>query len=180
MKKDFTLPNKEIKEIVKTFSKNKHETIFQSLSWIKNNFEKMNYDKKVFRKRDAGEIVESKKPMGCTDFAIAFLSFMRALDIRASYVETISEENISNLTENPNEKIPLNGHVFVRVKLEDISIIVDPTTSQIYLGDDLPTSSMFPNSIILDEGKDFSELGLNTTEDIIKKAKRLIPKSSSF
>jgi hypothetical protein len=162
--KDFTLPKKEIHKIIKTFSENKYEAIFNSILWIKKNMKKINYNKEFFRKRDAGEIVNSKEFMGCTDLALVFLSFMRALDINASYIETISEETMLEL----NKDIPVKGHVFVRVKLEKISMIVDPTSFQIFLGDNLPTPSMFPKSIIIGEGKDFSELGLYKTEDIKK------------
>ncbi len=166
--KDFTLPNKEIKKTVKTFSENKYETIFDSILWIKKNMKKINYNKDFFRKRDASEIVSSKEFMGCTDLALVFLSFMRALDINASYIETISKETMLEL----NKDIPVKGHVFVRVKLEKTSMIVDPTSFQIFLGDNLPISSMFPQSVIIGEGKDFSELGLYNTGDIRRCAKK--------
>jgi hypothetical protein len=166
--KDLTLPNKEIYKIVKTFSKNKYEAIFDSIRWIKKNMKKIDFDKKFFRKRDASEIVNSKEFMGCTDLALVFLSFMNALNINASYIETVSKDTLQEL----NKSKTVKGHIFVRVKLEKISMIVDPTSFQIFLGDSLPTSSMFPNSIIIGEGKDFSELGLFNTEDIEKFAQK--------
>ena len=172
--KDITLPDEEIKKITKAFSDNKYKAIFNSLLWVKNNLEVIDFDKDKFRKRDASEIVKSRKFMGCTDVAIVFLSFMRALGIKANYLETISERTITDFIKYPNRNFSISGHIFVRVFLDDISMIVDPTSLQILLRNNLPAHSMFPDAIQIAEGKDFIELDIDSEEKIRQHTKAFI------
>jgi len=177
MKKDMTIPSDEIISITKKFSQNKYKAIFESVLWIKNNLEKIDYNRNIFRKRDASEIVKSREVMGCSDIALVFISFMRALDIKASYMETISEGTLVDLIKYPNKKdIPVAGHIFVRVEIDDIPMIVDPTASQILLRSDLPAPSMFPDSVLIGEGKDFVSLDIDSVDKIRKHTKEFIRK----
>ncbi|PKN02744.1 hypothetical protein CVU76_01770 [Candidatus Dojkabacteria bacterium HGW-Dojkabacteria-1] len=177
MRKDITMPNDEIISITKNFSKNKYKAIFESMFWIKKNLEKMDYDRGLFRKRDASEIVKSKKFMGCTDVGLVFISLMRSLGIKATYMETISEGTLVDFIKYPDKEISISGHIFVRVEIEDISMIVDPMTFQILLINNLPAHSMFSDAVIIAEGKDFVELDMNSEEKIRKNTIKFVKKT---
>lgn len=178
MKRDITLPSGEILEIVKKFSDDKYQALFESLNWIKNNLGQMGYDETLFRKRDASEIVKSGKYTGCTDVALVFLSLMRALRIKVTYLETISEKTLADLIKYPEEKFPISGHIFVRVFFDKMSVIVDPMNYQILLRNNLPVYSMFPEVVTIAEGKDFMELDLDSEEKIRGKAREFIKDST--
>jgi hypothetical protein len=173
MNKDVSAPNGEIIKIVDKFSENKYKALLESLYWIKNNLAQTD-DETLFRKRDAGEIVKSGKYTGCTDVALVFLALMRALGVKATYMETVSKRTLADLAKYPDENVPITGHIFVRVFLEKTSVIVDPMNYQILLRNNLPAASMFPEVETIAEGKNFVALDLDNEEKIREKAKEFI------
>jgi len=176
MQKDITKPNEEIKSVVKQFSKNKFKAVIEVMLWIRKNFSIERYDRELFRKRDTVELFKSKRLKGCSDVAILYISFMRALGIKATYLETISKETLEQYSKEFEEKIPITGHTFVRVNIDNMSFIVDPMYLQILLREKLPTDSMFVDSVLIGEGKDYIELGMNSVEKIREKTREYIMK----
>ncbi len=166
MQKDITKPNDEIKSVVKQFSKDKFKAVIEVMLWMRKNFSLERYDKALFRKSDAIELFKSKKLRGCSDVAILYISFMRALDIKATFIQTISKETLKQYLKNSEERIPITGHTFVRVNIDDISILVDPTYSQIYLKNKLPLDTMVNDAVIVGEGKDYVEIGMESIEKL--------------
>jgi len=70
-----------IKDIVSGFKTIGLDRIFEVLVWIHKNLKlalNEEYKKEYFRTRTSEEIIESKKLTGCTDYALAFLSLIRA------------------------------------------------------------------------------------------------------
>lgn len=171
MEKDITKPNDEIKSIVKQFSKNKYEAVIESMLWMRKNLSLGGYDRELFRKRDAAQLLKSKKLTGCSDVAILYISFMRALGIKATFIQTISKETIEEYTKESDKDLPIIGHVFVRVHIDEISMIVDPTYSQIYLKEKFPSDSRIINALIIGEGTEMNSIEKikDAINDYIKK-----------
>lgn len=175
MRSKYTEPNQVIRKIVSGFSNNQFKAVFEAMQWIRKNTSKIPYDMKTFRTRTAEQIVDDKTVMGCTDVALVFMALMKALSVKVSYIETVSEKTLIEMKENPdNDEIVIYGHVFVRVEIEDQSFVVDPTFIQISLRKNLPAHSMFTDAVIINEGEDFEALGLNCTKDIRVRTKAFI------
>lgn len=175
MTSKYTEPTTVIQTITNKFSQNKFKAVFEAMHWIRQNTSKIPYDMKTFRTRTAEQIVNDKTVMGCTDVALVFMALMNALSIKVSYIETVSEKTLKEMKVNPeNDEIVIYGHVFVRVEIEDQIFVVDPTFIQISLRKNLPAHSMFIDAVIIDEGDDFEELGLNSTKDIRVRTKAFI------
>lgn len=177
--KDFTLPTPEINEIVKGFSGNEVEAVAQSMLWIESNIREIPIDSEKFRKRDALEIINSKEATGCTDRGLVFLSFMRAMNIPATFLEGVSKEVIEKIksSNEVNSNIEMNGHVFVRVGMGKQSIIVDPTFGQISMNEEYP---LYKDKYeVIGEGRDFNEIGTSSEKHILDKTKEYIRNSKT-
>jgi len=112
-----------IKDIVSGFKTIGLDRIFEVLVWIHKNLKlalNEEYKKEYFRTRTSEEIIESKKLTGCTDYALAFLSLIRASGFEAQYVEAIENKWLEE------EDVRISGHVFVEVKIGEHWYIVDP------------------------------------------------------
>ncbi len=176
---DFTFPTPEIKEIVEGFSKNEVEAVAQSMQWIESNIREIPTDPVKFRKRDALEIINSKEATGCTDRALVFLSFMRGMNIPATFLEGVSKEVVERL-KSSNEidsNFEMNGHVFVRVGMGKQSIIVDPTFGQISMNERYPLYK--DKYLVIGEGRDFNDIGTSSEKDILDKTKEYIRNSKT-
>jgi hypothetical protein len=139
------------------------------------NTTKIPYDAKVSRTRTAAQIIEERTIMGCTDIALLFIALMRSIQVSAKYIETISERTLKEMeADTSNDEIVIYGHVFVRVQIDNLEFIVDPTACQISLRRNLPVASMFSDAVIINEGEDFDEFGLNNTKAIRERAKVFI------
>lgn len=106
------------------------------------------FDEEVFRKRTGSQIIEDNYVTGCTDFALAFITFARASGIPTKYVETIDEQW---LREGGNS---IQGHIYSQV-YDDVQnkwIWVDPMNMRI---DCTPR-----NRVIFKEGLDSWDIGI--------------------
>lgn len=171
--------DESIKSITDTFGDNPYEIIVKTLSWMRSNIAPMEDSMKneVWRKRKASEVFSSKKASGCTDKAILFLSFLRTANIPCSYVESISNHTLTAF-KNQNYKGNFEGHVFVKVYLEGMTLLVDPTKHQIYLKNELPITTYASNNIVIGEGLDFNDIGTDTQEKLDELVRKLITNKS--
>jgi len=77
------------------------------------------------RTRTVDEIIKSKLMSGCTDFAHLFIALCRAKRIPALYIETFKKEWLKK----PSK--PIQGHIFVEIRIGKNKYIVDPTSGTI-------------------------------------------------
>lgn len=128
------------------------ETVFNLLKWIDKNIEHKK-NPEVFRTRTSDQILNDKYATGCTDFALLYIAFSRALKFPAKYVELLSMKWMAS-----NEEM-IEGHVIAEVKVGDDWIFVDPTRGSVSIK---PTSGM----MIYDKGLDSWDLGLKNGNDV--------------
>lgn len=87
-------------------------------------------------KRNAKEIWESGKAVGCSDYALLFATFARQIGISTSFLHTASQKWLEKL--KSGEKIDKNcGHSFCECFVDGQWILVDPTNKRI-VGEYLP------------------------------------------
>ncbi|MBU1292284.1 transglutaminase-like domain-containing protein [Patescibacteria group bacterium] len=114
-----------IKNIADNFKEKDLDLILEICNWIFNNFKNIENDKeekmKLFRKRTADEIIESKKLTGCTDYAIVFIALARAKEIPTKYIEAIRKRWLDIGDQNHIE-----GHIFVECLIGNKWYIIDP------------------------------------------------------
>lgn len=120
---------------------------------IVNSLKKERFNKEVFRRRTAAEILKSGYVTGCTDAALAFIILARAAGIPTKYVETI---NRSYLKE---EKDDVGGHIFAQSYYEERNEWgwVDPM---------LGTIGEAPKRVIYKEGLDSWDIGIKDFESL--------------
>jgi hypothetical protein len=114
----------DIKSIANEFKSSGFDLVFEILNWIHKNLKQTDdkeFKKEFFRKRTADEIIKSGRLTGCTDYALVFISLVRAKGIPAKYTETIRESWL----EKPDMEM-LEGHVFSEVEINEEWYIVDP------------------------------------------------------
>ncbi|KUK76986.1 MAG: Uncharacterized protein XD93_0607 [candidate division WS6 bacterium 34_10] len=119
--------------------------------------ERKGFDREVFRKRTASEILKDGFITGCTDAALLFVALARATNIPAKYVETIDEQWLKEGGDL------IRGHVYSQI-FDDITnkwIWVDPLNCQF----DAPPIGR----IIYKEGLDSWDIGIRDF-DSLKKA----------
>lgn len=110
---------KRIKKISRSLKEDdKKKTIKNIISWIHKNLKKKSYDKKVFRKRTADEIIEDGYITGCTDASLVLIVMCRSLKIPAMYVEAKKEGEEA-------------GHVWARIYINKKWIDVCPSSGKI-------------------------------------------------
>ena len=112
-----------------------------------------NFDKnKVFRKRTASEVLDSKYVTGCTDVALAFIVLAREAGIPTRFIETFDKNWLKNL--DPHN---ISGHIFVDVLVEDKWRVYEPKT-----GFTKNNEYLFGDKEYVEVGKglDFSEIYL--------------------
>lgn len=149
---------REIQTIASVFSAVGWRLIFEVLAWIHKNLQFVQderYKKEHFRTRTTQEILESKKLTGCTDYALVFLSLVRARGYDARYVEAIETVWL----EQGGDAIL--GHVFVEVLLDGAWVIVDPqgATMRAWYG---------KRYAIYAKGKDSWDIGIRNFDDLKK------------
>lgn len=170
-------PNGAITNLVRSFGQDDWEIVIESLYWINQNIKQKLYTSKnvkqaEWRSRTAATIFESKEANGCSDFAILFLAFMSAANIKSSFIEAISEASLINML--LDKKQGFIGHVFCRIYIQDRALIVDPTNSQLFLQEYLPQRCLASNHYIIAEGKDHAALGIYSVNDCFRFAKHMI------
>ncbi len=120
----FTHINKAIKEkaLELTSGKGDQEKVSAISKFLLSNLEVRSSDLNIFRKRTASKIFESGFSTGCSDTALIFIVLSRASGIPTKYVETLLVDWLSGKI----PKIPVEGHVFVDVKLSGRRFAYDP------------------------------------------------------
>ncbi len=106
------------------------------------------FDKEVFRKRTASQILRDRYITGCTDAALLFITCSRASGIPAKYVETIDEGWLRNGGDS------VGGHIYSQIYDENRGWVwVDPMRRKV----DSPPPE---NRVIFQEGLDSWDLGI--------------------
>jgi len=161
MKISQTAITEDIKRINDSFRSSRLSRIFEILSWIHHNLKldlDENYKKEHFRSRTAGEIIESKKLTGCSDYALVFLVLAKASGFKTKYVETIQTEWLRD----GGDKIL--GHVFVEVFLdkEEEWVIIDPQGAVI-------RAWYGKRYVVYAKGEDSWDIGIKNFDDLKEK-----------
>lgn len=151
-----------IKEISTLFKDKDLSTIKEILFWIKNNFKLKNFGHKIKRSRTADQIIRSKFLTGCGDNALVLIALCRAKKIPALFVETINE----NWLNDKSIKDFIEGHIFVKILLNDKIYLIDPVS--VTISKDIKYIHNKKKHILIKEGLDSWDLGFYNTEDLIK------------
>lgn len=118
-----------IRKVAELFREENFCLIFEILTWLRNNLKDDFQEKEkleLFRKRTAGEIIESGRATGCTDWALAFIVLARSGGIPTKYVETIRNKWLDIGAEDHIE-----GHVFAECYVDGKWYIIDPQEGDI-------------------------------------------------
>lgn len=86
--------------------------------------EKTELLREQFNQRPAFQIINDGYATGCTDFAIVFCAYLKALNIKYKYIEVIQKRWL----ESPMDDKKVMGHALVEVN----GVIVDPQRKTIY------------------------------------------------
>jgi len=178
----------EIKKISEEISSNLEndcdlEYIFETLRWIKNNFElndenkfEKNGKKGVFRRRTSIEIIEDGFLTGCTDFTLVYIPLARARGIPTKYLELVSKRWINKWKKEKErgkdkKRMKIKGHVVAKSKVNGNWYIVDPDSAEVQIDKKgnlkREDSSIFHRNMkILGEGKDSWDLGMRSLKDV--------------
>lgn len=120
---------KQIRQVAADFKLKGIDLIFEILTWLHQNIKlksELGYKNKVFRRRTASQIITSGYACGCTDYALVFISLIRAKSIPAKYIEAINTDWFQKHDLNH-----LEGHVFSEVYLNNRWYIIDPQAAVI-------------------------------------------------
>ncbi|MFH1551932.1 MAG: transglutaminase-like domain-containing protein [bacterium] len=149
-----------IKNISDGFQQKNTDLILEILDWIFNNFKNIENNKKeknkLFRKRTADEIIESRKTSGCTDYAIVFIALARAKGIPTKYIEAIRKRWLDIGDENCIE-----GHIFAECLIKNRWYIIDPQEGSI--------RADYRRYVIFKKGFDSWDIGIRNLEDLREK-----------
>lgn len=133
----------------------------RALQYVWDNFE---YDRSLNAaqfSRTAEQLFIDRKLGGCSDFALAELTMIRALGIPARLVVTVNVDWIKLYRTNPLA-LP-EGHSFIEAFLENDWNLVDSTYRRIYKGYKIEAKSYPHNEFFIARGRDFWELGITST-----------------
>jgi len=148
-----------IKDTARQFRANDLDLILKILAWIQKNIKEDSSPEiknRLFRKRTAGEIIESKLATGCTDYALAFIALARAKGVPTKYIEAIRNKWLDIGDENFIE-----GHVFAECFINGKWHIIDPQEGTIKV-----SHQRFK---IFKEGLDSWDIGIKSFSDLKKK-----------
>ncbi len=111
------------------------------------------FDREVFRKRDADKILQDGYVTGCIDSAIIFLAFARGCGIPAVYVEVITKEWLERGGKS------YSGHAYARIYDETKGwILIDPILSKVDV--QIPEKR-----VLFREGRDSWDIGIKDFDD---------------
>jgi len=152
-----TLITSDIKERVLDFKGTTIDIIREILDTLRD-FRMERFNKEIFRKRTANEIIKSGFVTGCTDYALVFIVLSRACGIPVKYVETIDKEWLINGGNS------FTGHIYSKIYDESKNewIWVDPMRGRI--GDNLEDFQR----VIYKEGLDSWDIGIFDFESLEK------------
>lgn len=111
----------EIQKIANSFKQKDIDLVLEILQWIHFHFQCEPFDKSIFRKRTADEIVKSRLVTGCSDFALVFIVLARSKNIPTKYIETIKRQWLEK-----GDKQHLQGHIFAKCFINDKWYIINP------------------------------------------------------
>ena len=147
-----------IKKIARTFKSKNLYLVIEVLNWLKKiNFKYVDSPEekmKIFRKRTASEIIESRIVSGCTDFALVFISLMRAEGIPTKYIEGIRRRWL----EVGKEEESIEGHIFAECFIKNKWYIVDPKEGTIRIG--------YNRFVVFKEGLDSWDIGIKDFDEL--------------
>jgi len=159
-----TPPKELLDAFIKDLPQDELTTIKMSLTWIRDNLKAIPFDRNIFRKRKAEQIVESRQSTGCSDDLIVFLEIMEKYGIDCTYIDVVTQDTIDKL--RIDEDADIEAHVFAKLKIDDTVMIVDVTNAQIFNEVDFPDKTEFPTAVIIAEGRNFEETGLTSLKAI--------------
>ncbi len=99
--------------------------IFNIIAHIHENYQLTQDPEFPKRIRTVEDIIKTKLITGCTDYAHLFISLCKSKKIPALFVDVIEKDWIKS----PDKTI--RGHVFVKIKIKDKFILVDPSKGNI-------------------------------------------------
>jgi len=137
-------------------SNNSLETIFNILSWIKDNIRSERHNPKIFRQRTGDQIITDGFATGCTDLTLVALSLLRSLCVEAKYVELIDKRWLKEGGDM------IKGHVIAEMELDGTTYYIDPTHGHVGLK---LTSGM----VVYDKGLDSWDIGIKNMQDMKEK-----------
>jgi len=147
-----------VRRIARTFRSKDLYLILEVLSWLKEASFKYESSsekkKKIFRKRTALEIIESGIVSGCTDFALVFISLMRAKGVPTKYIEGIRRRWL----EIGREEESIEGHIFAECFIKNKWYIVDPEEGAIKIN--------YNRFVIFKEGLDSWDIGIKNFDEL--------------
>jgi len=151
----------EIQRIADSIEGNTLEKAQGILNWGRDvigrgEFTNRSYDKNVFRKRTAEQILKDRYLTGCTDYALLFITIARACGIPAKYVETIDREWLEK------GGTDISGHVYAQIYDEEKGewVWVDPRMWKI------GSSPKQKDRIVFKEGLDSWDIGIRDKESM--------------
>jgi len=147
------------RDIAVQFKSGGLDLILEILTWLHKNIKEdgsPEIKNRLFRKRTAGKIIESKMATGCTDYALAFIVLARAKDVPTKYIEAIRNKWLDIGDENFIE-----GHVFAECFIQGKWHIVDPQEGEIKIS--------YQRFQIFKEGLDSWDIGIKSFDDLKEK-----------
>lgn len=145
----------KIREISTAFKGEGTGLLGNILDWIKT----LKYKKNISLafSRTAEEIIKSGFVTGCQDEGIVFVTFCRAKEIPASYIQAVKTADLLKI-----ERGRFDGHVFSRVFVGNKIYFVDPSRKKIFETQDFGTYTPVA------EGLDPHNIGVKNLEDFQK------------
>jgi len=173
-----------IEEIVANINgESDQEVVENIINWISNNLQNLDVDSEQKSTLTCQELIDQGTFSGCTDFALVFLTLVRAKNIPAIYVETIEKEFLESIANGETIDSPFLGHVFADVYIDGEWQAVDPIGGYFTTLDTSCTSKKSFDGlngcyirkqgneeipyVIYDKGLDFWDLGFNNKKEFV-------------
>ena len=146
--------------------RNRRERLYKAMRKIWQVFTYDGWLNEVKFSRTADELYKSRVLGGCSDFALVEITLFRAVGIPARMILTANVDWMAK--RKKDELVPVEGHSFIEVFLEDRWYLVDSTYRWLYSAYD-PERSGFPHGeIFCMRGRDFWDMGLRNTRHLQK------------
>jgi hypothetical protein len=123
------------------------------------------YDKNIWRKRIAQQILESGYTTGCSDRAIMFSHIARSLNVPTLYVETLEKSWTKNI-----DMKNIIGHVFCDALVSGEWVPFDPGYGSISIEDECYYLHNERPYVVLGKGLNLSKMHLNMNDELERNA----------
>jgi len=144
--------------------RNRRERLYNGIDFVWKNFKYDSwYNHRAFT-RTADQLYQDRALGGCSDYALAHVTFLRALGVPARLVMTANIDWM--LAYQKNDLLMPEGHVFIEAWLEDGWHLVDSTYRYIYQDYDLNNKSYPRREYFCYRAKDYWELGIAAVKDL--------------